>query len=249
MSYFHSSGNKNTSQRKQTRHDQHRQAGRQTDRRQQTDKTRQGHYTTPHCVLFAPQQGRGHGKIKAPQRQQQLPFTTVNCSWVQIPSARADRSQRRDTTMVAANIVFNSAAWRATLGATPTGTVAASVPPTQSWGRAVSRHLRLVALLGQIPDSKSRSSANGNHHDSAGYSEAVLPQEMTTSLQQEHRQNPDASPHPLHCAASQGMLEAGAALLAANSNTVSVRDSSGRYSFFFFCMTLLWEVHVYESNK
>lgn len=133
--------------------------------------------------------------------------------------------------MVAANMVFNSAPWRAALGATPTGTMAASVPPTQSWGRAVSRHTRLLVLVGDVAPSEFRSTANRNNdHDS------VEAETKTASLPQEGRQSPDAPPHPLHCAASQGMLEEGAALLAANSNTVTVRDSSGRNALHWAAM-------------
>lgn len=126
--------------------------------------------------------------------------------------------------MVAANMVFNSAEWRAALG-TPLTQINPSVAPTQSWRRAVSRHLRLAALVGDVAMEGTKAEMPRQERQAAGAAAAMVAPAHGENCLYGRKQSYNTPPHPLHCAASQGMLEAGAALIAMH-NTVAVSEEN-----------------------
>lgn len=88
--------------------------------------------------------------------------------------------------------------------------------PEESWRRLLSRHLKLAEMVGV----QGGHTTNGNHQGQQ--------QDVTTQ---------GVHPAPLHAAAGQGMLRAGARLLAIAPGDVDMRDPEGRTAMHWAAMT------------
>lgn len=86
--------------------------------------------------------------------------------------------------------------------------------PEESWRRLLSRHLKLAEMIG----------VQGGHETSGNHQA----QQVTTQ---------GVHPAPLHAAAGQGMLRAGAMLLTIAARDVDVRDPEGRTALHWAAMT------------
>lgn len=104
--------------------------------------------------------------------------------------------------------VMSAPSWLAPAQAAASAIAGGSIP-SEVWRKLLLKHLKVAAFIG--------GRDGGSQHGGQQY--------IQDSVQDQHLWHP----HPLHCAASQGIVRAGAALLASGpSDVTSVRDASGR---------------------
>lgn len=107
--------------------------------------------------------------------------------------------------------VLSSASWQIPASAAA-AVVAGGAIPTEAWRKLLAAHLRLAVFVcnGDVNGGRSNGAPNGGR---GGI--------MNVLHQQPH-------PHPLHCAASQGIIRAGIALIQSRPSDINVQDASGR---------------------
>lgn len=123
--------------------------------------------------------------------------------------------------------------------------------PAQAWRKPLSRHLRLHSFVGEVIHDDDISKANqavtrqgvvfpdavrlgrgGRRPSEEEHSERLQRKSRETQHQQQQ-----GSLHPIHVAASQGILKLGKALLDAGEVDASLRDGSGKTALHWSAMT------------
>lgn len=115
--------------------------------------------------------------------------------------------------------VMVAPAWTTGMGSISTS--AGSIP-ARAWRMPLSRHLKLVSSVG----------GGEGHAGRAGMS-----WRSKVEQQQEGQEHAEGSLHPLHVAASQGILKVGRALLEGQAVDATVRDGFGRSPLHWAAMT------------
>lgn len=105
--------------------------------------------------------------------------------------------------------VMSYTSWQTPANAAASAVAGGSIPP-EAWKKLLVRHLKLVKIM------SSAEAKDGNQS------------EKRNSRGKGDGKNCLCHPHPLHCAASQGIVRAGTALLRATPSDLEVKDSAGR---------------------